>query len=260
VIGLLLALYPSGWRRRYGEEFRVVLESRPLGPFDVADVLIGALDARLSLRLTASANQPEETITMLRLGGYGAIAGGVLWVVGWVGGSTFRGDPAGWLLLVMLGMIGLLLALIGLSAFQAREDPRLAWAAFVIPALGGIVSLVGLYGMTTMGDSDAPMIGDWDPWSIWAVGSLATLVGCVLFGAATLRASVLSRRGAGGLVASSAALAFIAAGTAGGTESNPAGAFLLLFVLLGFAASWVALGASALRRGPIRAIASSGGA
>ncbi len=48
MIGLLLAFYPAQWRQRYGEEFRAVLESRPLGPFDFADVLIGALDARLT--------------------------------------------------------------------------------------------------------------------------------------------------------------------------------------------------------------------
>ena len=50
MIGLLLAVYPASWRRRYGEEFRAVLESRPLGPFDVADVLLGALDAATPVR------------------------------------------------------------------------------------------------------------------------------------------------------------------------------------------------------------------
>ena len=50
MIGLLLRCYPSRWRARYGEEFAAILAERPLGPFDVADVLLGALDAQLHLR------------------------------------------------------------------------------------------------------------------------------------------------------------------------------------------------------------------
>ena len=47
---LLIRCYPAAWRERYGDEFEAVLEERPLGPFDVADVLLGALDARLRMR------------------------------------------------------------------------------------------------------------------------------------------------------------------------------------------------------------------
>jgi len=45
VSSLLVRLYPARWRARYGDEFELVLGDRPLGPFDVADVLLGALDA-----------------------------------------------------------------------------------------------------------------------------------------------------------------------------------------------------------------------
>ena len=41
----LVRLYPASWRARYGEEFEALLEERPLGPFDVADVLLSAVDA-----------------------------------------------------------------------------------------------------------------------------------------------------------------------------------------------------------------------
>ena len=50
IINLLLRCYPARWRARYGDEFAAVLDERPLGPFDVADVLLGALDAHLHLR------------------------------------------------------------------------------------------------------------------------------------------------------------------------------------------------------------------
>ena len=44
---LLIRCYPARWRDRYGDEFEAILDERPLGPFDVADILLGALDARL---------------------------------------------------------------------------------------------------------------------------------------------------------------------------------------------------------------------
>ena len=34
----LVRLYPADWRARYGDEFEALLEERPLGPFDVADI------------------------------------------------------------------------------------------------------------------------------------------------------------------------------------------------------------------------------
>ena len=46
----LIRCYPARWRARYGDEFEAILEERPLGPFDVADILLGAFDAQLRLR------------------------------------------------------------------------------------------------------------------------------------------------------------------------------------------------------------------
>jgi hypothetical protein len=46
----LIRCYPARWRARYGDEFEAILEERPLGPFDVADILLGAVDAQLRLR------------------------------------------------------------------------------------------------------------------------------------------------------------------------------------------------------------------
>ena len=47
---LLLRCYPARWRARYGDEFEALLDEASLGPFDVADILLGAIDARLRLR------------------------------------------------------------------------------------------------------------------------------------------------------------------------------------------------------------------
>ena len=67
---------------------------------------------------------------MLRIGGFGAIIGAALWFIGLAGGSAADdGSDTVWLVVSMLGSVGLLLALTGLSGFQAHREPRLAWAA-----------------------------------------------------------------------------------------------------------------------------------
>jgi len=52
--GWLLALYPATWRVRYEDEFRDVLEqAQPLSLSAIADIVNGALDARLNYGRTA---------------------------------------------------------------------------------------------------------------------------------------------------------------------------------------------------------------
>jgi hypothetical protein len=256
MIGLLLAMYPARWRHRYGEEFRAVLESRPLGPFDVADVLIGALDARLTrFRFTGTVRIDGGPLMMLRIGGFGALFGGILWFVGIAVASQPGGDDTAWISLAALGTLGLLLALIGLSAFQAHRDPVLTWAAFAIPGLGSLASVIGLTVMA-LGPGDDPLLfGSFSAWSVCILGLLGTLIGSIVFAIATIRAAVFSRRAAMALAVSSAFVLLLAFGLSGDTTQTP-GAQLVLAVALGsFAASWIALGIMALRRGPIRAIA-----
>ena len=182
---LLIRLYPHGWRRRYGDELETLLEERTLGPFDVADVLLAAIDAHLHLRGLDAAPHRQRSITMsLRLGGAAAILGGVLFLAGLlvtsINGSdeTFPGAA-----LIFAGTVALLLALIGLSSFQARRHPRLIWTAFAVPALGTAVSCVGLIAMAIVGDR--PLVAGLSPWWIWSFGLLATVLGTALFALAT---------------------------------------------------------------------------
>jgi hypothetical protein len=251
LIGLLLALYPAPWRRRYGEEFRSVLESRPLGPFDVADVVLGALDACLALRLAETSGANGGQVMLLRIGGFGAIAGGAMWAIGFVFASAETGDTTFWVLMLGAACAAILVALVGLSAFQAHRDPRLAWAAFLIPAAGSIASLVGLFGLFTQ-DSDLPMLLGWSPWGIAMLGVVAFMIGSVLFGVATLQAQVLSRRAATSLAWSSGAFLFLGLFGIGGTGPERGGQLLIGAVIVAVGASWAWLGVSALRRGPIR--------
>lgn len=245
MIALFLRLYPALWRARYGDELAVVLSERPLGPFDVADLLLGALDAHLHLRALGTISEHGRGIPMtLRIGGYGAIIGGILWFAGLVSSQLGHGAGTG-PAMVMLGTLSLLVGLTGLSAFQARQYPRLTWAAFVIPAIGAVVSIVGLVGIAMTGDE--PFIGDLSGWMLWFLGSLTLVVGSGLFAIATWRVRTLSRRGAGLLGAGCVALVPAIGGGASGPEVV---AQLLLAASLGsFAGGWLALGVSALRSG-----------
>jgi hypothetical protein len=165
------------------------------------------------------------------------------------------GTPDGvpWIVVAMAGMVGILLALIGLSAFQAHREPVLAWAALLIPALGSIVALIGMFGMVTR-PSDLPMIGPMTPWGLWSIGMLGTFFGSVLFAVATARAAVLSRRSAITLGISAVAVVLVASGLVGGLGDRVA-TIAVASTMAMFSGSWVMLGLSALRRGPIRAIA-----
>src|SRR4051812_22814027 len=79
----LVRCYPAAWRRRYGDEVEWVLAQRPIGPFDAADILLGALDAHLHLRGLGAASEHRKGFSMsLRLGGAAAVAGGLAWAVG----------------------------------------------------------------------------------------------------------------------------------------------------------------------------------
>jgi hypothetical protein len=253
VIGLLLSLYPARWRRRYGEEFRAVLESRPLGPFDVADVLLGALDARLTpFRLPGTASGGH--LVLLRIGGLGAVFGAAAWFIGLAAASATGSNEGArlWVGVMVAGSLGLLVALIGLSAFQGHRQPRLAWVAFGIPAIATTASAVGATGMLLLPE-DGALFGTWSPWGIWMIGLLGTVIGSILFAVATYQAAVLSRRAASALGGTSAAAAFLMVFVAMGPDASRA--WLLTAITFGtFAASWMWLGVSALRRGPIREI------
>ena len=243
MIALLIRLYPAHWRARYGDEFEALLGERPLSPFDAADLLLGAIDAHLHLRGLGAYSEHRKGFSMsLRLGGYAAIFGGVVWFAGLVLAQLGHGAAPG-PLMVLLGTVSLLVGLIGLSAFQARRYPRLTWAAFAAPALGAVVSMVGLIGMTTTGDE--PVVGDLSGWHLWMLGSIALVIGSGLFAIATWRVRTLSRRAAALLGSGCLAVVPAVVFAYGGPEQIAQ--VLLLVSLVGFAGGWVALGVSAVR-------------
>jgi hypothetical protein len=247
MIALLIRLYPARWRARYGLEFAAMLEARPLAPFDVADILLGALDAHLHLRGLAAAPEHSKGFTMtLRIGGYAAIAGGLLTLTALVGSQLAPDASVFWIPAIFIAIAALLIALVGLSAFQARRHPRLIWAAFVLPAVGAFVSLVGLIGMATNGD--ARFIADYSAWYVWSVGMLAMFVGSALFAIATWRTRTLARPAAAMLAVGALLVIPLLGGLEFASFMPEAMAPLVALVaVVGFTFGWTGLGISALR-------------
>jgi len=247
----LISLYPARWRARYGDEFELVLGDRPLGPFDVADVLLGALDAHLHFRGLGAASIHGKGFAMtLRIGGYAAILGGLLWFIALAGNAINDGAEAGanWILIAYLAaIVATLVALIGLSAFQARRHPVLVWAAFAIPAVGGVVSLFGAVAIAASGDSDRAIIGGLSGWAISTLGVAGLILGSGLFALATLRAHTLSRGAAALLGAGAIMVPLGLAGVLGGLLPSELEAVVIIALVLMFPAGWVGLGISALR-------------
>jgi hypothetical protein len=226
----------------------MVLGERPLGPFDVADVLLGALDAHLHLRGLGAASQHAKGFAMsLRIGGYAAILGGTLLFTSLLAGQLIGERASGVALVgVFIATISMLVALAGLSAFQARQFPRLVWAAFCIPALGACISLVGIVGMVTNGD--LRFIGGMSAWWVWSIGLVTMIAGSALFGLATWRTRALSRTAAALLgVGAVLVIPMIGGLDILGFLPESLAPVVTLIAFVAFTGGWVGLGISALR-------------
>jgi DNA-binding PadR family transcriptional regulator len=238
---LLIRCYPARWRARYGDEFEAILEERPLGPFDVADVLLGALDAQLRLRGRGVETLHARRFTMsLRIGGIAAIVGAslIVIVVAFTGGLT-EGSENVSAIALLVALAALLVALTGMSAFQARSNPWLVWTAFAVTAVGTLAIFIA-------GVSDLAGVGptDWRD-GLLPFGAVTAALGSATFGIATYRGSVLSRKGALSLVIGPT-VGLIGA-IAVGQDLWGLGMSLVLVGLVSFLAGWFTLGVAAIR-------------
>jgi hypothetical protein len=126
----------------------------------------------------------------LRIGGFAAIFGAGLWAVSGlisigVIGTVDDGVP---LAMLLTGMIVLLVAVAGLSAFQARSHPGAIWVAFAVTAIGALTFVAGYAGMIVIGGDGF--------WGLWFIGVMTVVVGSGLFAIVTYQTRVLSRAGA----------------------------------------------------------------
>jgi hypothetical protein len=241
VIALLLRLYPASWRTRYGDEFAALLEARRLGPFDIIDILLGALDARLRLRGSDRRTAHRKGFPMsLRLGGIAAVIGGGLWlasfVVGMDGADEWDQPSA---VIFLVANVVLLIGMAGLSAFQAREHPEAVWAAFLLPAGGAVLALIGTIMMATADPTQPEGPG----WLFFVLGVIAIILGSGLFAVVTFRTSALPRPGAAALGIASliSALSFAAVSGSHAGVSAPAAAAVATFAI-----GWIVIGLQAI--------------
>ncbi|MBA2374186.1 MAG: hypothetical protein H0V74_08310 [Chloroflexi bacterium] len=228
---VLLRCYPARWRARYGDEFGAILEERPLGPFDVLDILLGAIDAQLRSSGRGAGIREAKGFSMsLRIGGIAAILAAPLLALAWfLGYGLMTIDPVVPGVLLLAGLSLLLVAVAGLTAFQARTDPHVTWAAFAVPAIGLVVFVIGAAATVVTGD---------DYWELTMLGVLTGVVGSALFAIVTYRTAVLSR-GAAMLIGVGSVLPFVA-----GVTSVYA---LLVVAIICFLLGWFALGVQAIR-------------
>jgi len=237
----LLRLYPAAWRARYGDEFDALLAERPLAPFDVADVLLGAVDAHIHRR-GATAPEQRKGLTMSRhLGGTAAVIGSCLLIVSQFLRhlSQLHGE-----FVILAGMVALVVAMAGLSTFQLRRHPIVTWAAFSVAAVGMLIwPIFGIAGYFV-----AQPIGEF--WAMTRlIAFLALTGGSALFGALTYRTASFSRP-ASALLALSGTFLFVgilSAYLGAYVEAISGLALLYGFGYLLFPVSWIALGLSAVR-------------
>ena len=241
----IVRLYPGAWRERYGDEMEALLAERPLGPFDVVDLLLGAFDAHLHLRGLGHASEHEKGFTMsLRTAGIAAIMGGSFWGLTWA--LIFLNDLVGAgdgnfpvaFLTISVAAIATLAALAGLSAVQARVHRRATWLSFLAPAVGLIFVLVGFVGMPV-----AEVF-----WAIGMIGLLLYLVGVAVFGIVTYATGVFRRLppaliAAGGIVGGAAFLGLLGSGGA------DVPMWVALLGVLVMSVGWILIGVDAVRRG-----------
>lgn len=233
----LVRLYPAAWRARYGEEFLSLLQERAVGPFDVLDIIFAAFDAHRHFRgLDARTTQRKGIRMTLRLGGAAAVLGGLVSIVGlaWmIADSSDQGYDPG-VTMFVVGLVGLLVGMAGLSAFQARAHPVLMWIAFGFPAAGVFVLVVALIG-SFRGD---------DVWAGFLLGLAAIVIGSALFAIATWRTRALPRSGALilGIAAAVSVAGFVGASVIGGWIGE-----LFVLGLVACPVAWVVVGLQAIR-------------
>lgn len=237
----LIRLYPAAWRDRYGAEFEALLTDRPATLRDRVDIVLGAVDARLSPQLR-SASVIHRARVSDRLAGGAAIAGGLIWSVTYVGGWLLRAD--GDLSLPILISIGLML--LSLPGRYLRTYAR----PVAIGAIAFVLSIAVL----------AAELVPWSPLLILPVLGILGAVGPGALALAAARGGIAARdRWRLLLVTLPWPVLGVAAVFAGFVPTLvPAPLVIAAFLPLGVA--WMATGLQIARGQPTSTIAAAGGA
>jgi hypothetical protein len=166
---------------------------------------------------------------LIRIGGVAAIVSGVLFVAALLLGRSFPKTMENFMTMETFLIIALLLVpvgMVGFHALQSRSYGGVGHTGFWMAVVGPLAVALGAGSYLWWGR----VFGSSLLWLALPVGPLVLLVGLMLYGIATLRATVLPRWcGVVFIVAMPAALA-----------SSIVGAFASVFMVFGLA--WLALG------------------
>ena len=176
----------------------------------------------------------------LRIGGFAAILGAALVSLALLlfSGALVRIDHVVPSLLILTGSLALLVALTGMSAFQARAHPRLSWAAMWLLVIATVSSTVGILAGLADSSGEASFV-----WLM--LGLLVAVIGSVLYGIVTYRA--LST-GAALLLVAAGVLLFVGLAVTSNDHSALAIEIVAFYPgIICFVAGWFVLGVQAIR-------------
>jgi hypothetical protein len=219
----LVRLYPADWRARYGAEFEALLVERPPSLRDRLDIVIGAVDARISPQVPSAAGMSVPLSS--RLSGASAVLGGLLWcVVVLVAGLGRSGGD--YTLPILAALSLMLLSLPGRYLHRYARPIALAVAA---AALSFVVLLAEIL--------------PWGPWLLVPAGSILVAVGPGALALAAARAGfgASARWRLVALVVPSLAAGMFVTGA--GLVPEPIGGVILIASLLPLGAAWMFTGA-----------------
>jgi hypothetical protein len=195
----MLALYPLGFQRRYGDEMRALLEQRRPSPRTVLDLLLGALRAHISPPAsTAGAVTPGDRI---RLTGAGVLA---CWVLFAAAGAAFykttedypfsaaghahallRDAHLAVQIAAVIGSAAVVLGALPLMAIafdRARSEPVVR--RYVVMALAPVLGFAGLTAVLVAiahsVSSPNPSTGAGVVAVVWSLGGLGCGLTCAL--------------------------------------------------------------------------------
>jgi hypothetical protein len=195
----LLQLYPREWRARYEDEFMALLEQTHSTPLDIADVVLGALDAHLRPQVTAASVGVERRLfmnraTFIQWSGMAAMTGSVLMFIG-IGWQLIYSildelaDAVVWLAGVVLMLIGV----VGFGLAYARRTGGLGQGGLLLALIGTSALTLGSVGavLDKVGN-DLPDNGVLSWPAMLFFGQVGMCAGMALFAIAGLRQRVLA--------------------------------------------------------------------
>jgi hypothetical protein len=205
----LVSLYPRGWRSRYEDEFRALIDERPPTLVERFDIVRSALDAHLHPQVPGSTERepeppvPVADLLVARRLGLGAVGGAVAWVAAFAlaatgpvrydGDGAYRDGAAAFpvlLLAVVLLSAGLIGQLIVLprNARLARIGAGVAIPFLLLWGLGpwlfplGLIALIGLIALAV----GAHGSGGWSTMpSVTVIAGCLAVIGITWFAAIT---------------------------------------------------------------------------